>query len=502
MSSVHASSASSPSKPQSLNIAHFTNIRSTFKNKSRKYHKKSTKKKFSIPLLNGCCFKAQKTLSPHNLNIVNNQNNEMIYPISTTRTTLALSSTEPALSTKDELQIESSLQSTSNNKLINDTLSIHGYSKKKEIAPTLQGSVFLATKTRLNKEYLLISGYISFICNYMDIDNDVYDIYNIYDIIWRYYEPTNVVIKTAEKSLHFAGVTIKDGKRYLIQENIVKEARLMQLFSNVNNNVPSTMIKYYDFFEDDDTFYLVMEKGGIGLFEFTVNAHQMIKNNKLDIKYWRKCVKFIFAKMVGFIAWMHKEVNCCNLDISLENIVMTNNTKFDEKSGKFENLDIRFIDFGLTEKFNQCSTMNKFKCKKFVGKTGYKAPKVLNKKPFMANKADIWCLGISLFMISIGAPPFLKASINDPRYVILRDGQLKNMVYNWGKWKYVTSNQFDLIEKMLQINEENRYSIDDVISHKWLKVYFGQYLVKRPCIAESTTNTFQCDHGEYIANLE
>ena len=216
-----------------------------------------------------------------------------------------------------------------------DALSMRGYIKNKQIAPTLQGEVFTAYKTRSHCDYVIICGYIGRVFGGMCIDQ------SIYDIIWSYYSDKDIVIKTAQKSLHFAGVTIKDGNRYKIQEDIVKEAKLMNKF--MNNSAPDTMIKYYDFFEDDDTYYLVMEKGGKGLFEFCVEGHKLINCGKINIKYWRKCVKFIFAKMCGFIAWMHNEMTCCNLDISLENIVMRHDTCFNEKTGEFDNLDIRFI---------------------------------------------------------------------------------------------------------------------------------------------------------------
>lgn len=108
-----------------------------------------------------------------------------------------------------------------------ETLSLHGYERSKFIATTLQGEVFLAKKKDgSNKE---------------------------------------VVVKKTSKKLHKLGITItKTGKRIKVQENIVAEAELMQTF--MRNQPPSSLIEYYDFFQDGFYFYLVMENGGSDYF--------------------------------------------------------------------------------------------------------------------------------------------------------------------------------------------------------------------------------------------
>ena len=274
-----------------------------------------------------------------------------------------------------------------------DTLSIHGYKKEEKLSPTLQGEVFIASS--IYRDYLLISGYIRLI--YID---DIYIHQTITNICFKYMESfKDYVIKRANKSLHHKRLSItENGEKNDCSEDIVKEANLMKMFSS--NDPPKELIKYYDFFDDENNYYLVMERGGIGLFEFVVKCHQYIIDGKLSITEWRRTVQIIFAKMVKVIRYFHKIVFCCNLDISLENVVLSRNTYFDEKSGKIKNIDIRFIDFGLSEQFNIKDNPN-FKCNKFVGKIGYKAPKIYNCQQYMANKADIWALGCSLFVCYI-----------------------------------------------------------------------------------------------------
>eukprot|EP01084_Bolivina_argentea_P008314 15577_1 len=88
-----------------------------------------------------------------------------------------------------------------------------------------------------------------------------------------------VVIKKTNKKLHAAGITItKSGKKISVQEDIVREAELMQTF--MLNSPPPSLIEYYDFFEDADHYYLVMENGGTDFFDFIVKCHELISNKK------------------------------------------------------------------------------------------------------------------------------------------------------------------------------------------------------------------------------
>ena len=62
----------------------------------------------------------------------------------------------------------------------------------------------------------------------------------------------------------------------------------------------------------------------------------------------------------------------------------------------------QMVDFGLAEAFTSRDSSGDidFRCKKYVGKTQYKSPKVYAKKEvFDARSADCWSLGVVLFMM-------------------------------------------------------------------------------------------------------
>jgi len=280
-----------------------------------------------------------------------------------------------------------------------------------------------------------------------------------------------VVIKRTSKKLHEQGITItKTGKKIKVQENIVAEATLLQRFSA--NGAPSSLIEYIAFFEDDSDYFLIMGHGGRDYFDFIVRQHERIVNGALSLSEWRKHCKFMFAQMVQFARWMQNVMSCCNMDISLENMLISEDAHYDADTQTLRKCHIKFIDFGLTEFFDG-SGPEKWKCRKYVGKTHYKAPQVYAKRDiFSANKADVWSLGVCLFMMVIGAPPYNKPVDKDITFQYVKQQQIAKLLQEWGRIKYVTSNLHDLLTKMLTFDEDQRISLDEVVKHPWIRHYF------------------------------
>ena len=106
------------------------------------------------------------------------------------------------------------------------------------------------------------------------------------------------------------------------------------------------------------------------------------------------------------------------------------------KDGKFINHGkVGFIDFGVSESF---INKNNFLCKKYVGKTVYKSPKVYSHTPFDARKADIWSLGVVLFMLQFGCQPYTIPHNNCQLFCLITKGKIIKYLKEIDKYKYVT----------------------------------------------------------------
>jgi calcium-dependent protein kinase len=124
--------------------------------------------------------------------------------------------------------------------------------------------------------------------------------------------------------------------------------------------------------------------------------------------------------------------------------------------GSMENNTAKLIDFGLGKmmKVNE-------KTDSIVGSPLYVAPEVLNKD--YTKKCDIWSLGVIIFLLVGGYPPFLGNDNAETNMKIL------SMKYEFKESGFKTASEEvkDLIRHCL-VKEEERYTIEQVLEHKWI----------------------------------
>lgn len=315
-------------------------------------------------------------------------------------------------------------------------LSARGYQIESKIATTLQGVIYKANKQHKADEQPLRG------------------------------QP--VVIKVTEKKWYTKGVAFVNGKEIPIRENIMDEIQILRWLTH--HQPPAAMTRYVDHFEDERNIFLIMEDGGMDFFKFVAECHKLINSGALSLREWQSAVRVAFKQMVQFVEWMHSKMAICHLDISLENLlisnvfVMTDKTSGSQRIYLSHNFQLKFCDFGLATAFNGTD----FRCAKYVGKTGYKAPKVYGKKQiFDARAADTWSLGVVLFMMSIGAPPFARPCNKECAFALIMAGRMDELLASWQRLQYLTPEMYDLLKRIFQ-PEEKRITLKQILSHPFM----------------------------------
>ena len=89
-------------------------------------------------------------------------------------------------------------------------------------------------------------------------------------------------------------------------------------------------------------------------------------------------------------------------------------------------------------------------------------------------KCDIWSMGIILYYLLCGYPPFVGA--NDSQ--LIQSIVESKLTFPKEDWKNISDSAKDLIKKML-CSEKKRISAKEIMSHKWMKTKLKKKLEKK-----------------------
>jgi serine/threonine protein kinase len=97
------------------------------------------------------------------------------------------------------------------------------------------------------------------------------------------------------------------------------------------------------------------------------------------------------------------------------------------------------------------------------GTPGYVAPEILAEKPYN-EKCDMWSLGVVLFILLSGEPPFYHDD-NFELFEIIKRGQysMKGKI-----WESVSDAAKDLIRRLLTVDPSKRITGKDILEHPWI----------------------------------
>eukprot|EP01084_Bolivina_argentea_P107035 191413_1 len=307
-------------------------------------------------------------------------------------------------------------------------ISVHGQARfhiKRQIADTLQGRIYSAIDLLTNQP---------------------------------------VVIKEAWRSLVHSGRS-RSGHR--VPENFLKEREMGMYLTDLSNRSPQNDItgfaKTLVQWDDEQSYYYAMEFCAEELFDY-INKSQALEkeftrseSTKPQIPMrapnpWVRNVIIMFAQICKTVQWLHHK-GYCHLDLSLENVMIS-----DVKS-----LKLKLIDFGLAQKFT-----NGFQFKGRIGKPQYMCPEAYARGTYDARSADVWCLGVMLFMMLIGAPPYQAPRPQSAAFKFLVSGRIRDVLSHWKRLRLVTEDALDLLDKIFKYQKQ-RISLDEVIRHPFLK---------------------------------
>ncbi|OWZ17482.1 Serine/threonine protein kinase [Phytophthora megakarya] len=202
----------------------------------------------------------------------------------------------------------------------------------------------------------------------------------------------------------------------------------------------ANLVQYTDSFIEQQTLYLVMEYCADGdLYDYLSRRKQRTMSCSIALS--------VLSQVAEGLAFLHNH-GIAHRDISLENIMLHRGT-------------CKLGDFGLATRA-QCADGRQ------VGKKYYMAPEIVAGETYDPKAADIWSLGIVLFIMLTGSPLVSLASMSVKSFRTLQQAGIKTVLQAWGVAPSMTDSAMSLLSGMLQIDPRKRLTIAQVLEHEAL----------------------------------
>lgn len=217
-----------------------------------------------------------------------------------------------------------------------------------------------------------------------------------------------------------------DSKKFL------KEIEILSILDHPN------IIKIFEYYVDEINYYVMSElaRGG--------ELYEQIYTMK---NYSEQKTALIMHQLFSAVAFMHSK-KVVHRDLKPENILL-------ETKNSNEPF-VKIIDFGTANFIEEKNLKLK------VGTPYYIAPEVLKRDYNI--QCDVWSLGVIMYMLLSGSPPFDGASD-----VEIMDKVLKGTYFmNTSEWEKISDGAKKLVSKLLTYNYKDRITASQAMKDPWI----------------------------------
>ena len=227
----------------------------------------------------------------------------------------------------------------------------------------------------------------------------------------------------------------RDSDNISEKEYFKREAEIMYKINHPN------IVKLYGHFEDNTYCYLIMEyMSGGDTYSLLMKYGDKKINNKIIVSILKDIISATY-----YLHHMNPPI--IHRDIKSENILFNSQMR------------AKLTDFGWSNYLKK----NHMKRMTYAGTPVYLAPELVNNLGH-DHRVDTWCIGVLMFELLTGCPPWKGEDVETLKYNISR------MRIKWQK--QMDPDAVDLIKKTLRYNPEERISLRNMLMHPFFTKYY------------------------------
>lgn len=216
-------------------------------------------------------------------------------------------------------------------------------------------------------------------------------------------------------------------------ENIVREIETLKKLDHPG------VLKIFQVYRESDYFHIITDlcTGG-ELYDKIIKKKKLSENIAANHMF----------DIVSTVKYLH-ESGVMHRDLKPDNILFEDNSS---------NSRLKIIDFGASKSFKKGKIYDEI-----VGTPYYIAPEVLSCA--YTEKCDIWSIGIILYTMLSGSPPFTGSSNSEIYEKILEEP----LSFNSPEWSSVSSSAKSLLKRVLVKDPKKRITISDFFFDPWIQ---------------------------------
>ncbi|KAH9419274.1 hypothetical protein DERP_005781 [Dermatophagoides pteronyssinus] len=206
------------------------------------------------------------------------------------------------------------------------------------------------------------------------------------------------------------------------------------------------IVKLYAHFVVNTNLFIFLKLANSGTLARYVHMKGVLKERESQM---------LFSQMLVAIEYIHS-LNIAHRDMKLENILLIRHPN--------NKITILITDFGLSRMVSYDTNGSVVMNRTYCGTIDYMAPEIISERPYNALTADIWSLGICLYVMLNDTFPF---EAKNPYYQLQL--QLKHC---WAFSDNVAENPQDslihILTLMLEPDPLKRITISALVHHPWI----------------------------------
>jgi polo-like kinase 1 len=242
----------------------------------------------------------------------------------------------------------------------------------------------------------------------------------------RCYEFTNLETRaiSAAKVVSKASLTKSRQKQKLMSE--------IKIHRSLHH---SGVVGFEHFFEDAENVYILLELCT------NQTMSELLRRRKRLIELEVQCYVLQIVRTLQYLH-LHRVIH---RDLKLGNLFLS------------EKMEIKIGDFGLATKLE----FDGERKRKICGTPNYIAPEVLEGKSGHSYEVDIWSLGVIIYTLLVGKPPFETADVKTTYR------RIKMNAYSFPESVQLSDQSKSLITRVLVSDPTKRPTLEDILSHEF-----------------------------------